>query len=328
VDIGRPGFMLNPTSCQAGMITGQEQSTLGQVASLSERFQTGGCTNLPFRPSLAVSTSGKVSHLDGTSVQFKLSYPPGALGKEAWLHAAKFEFPKQLSARLSTIQKSCPAATFDANPAGCPATALIGTATVKTQLLPVSLSGPVYFVSNGGQKFPEAVFVLQGDGVTVDLHSETFINEKTGITSATLPAIPGVPFEEATVTLPAGPYSEFTGIGNLCKPTQTITVKKKVTVKRDGRASKVTKKVKETVAAPLVMPTGFVGQNGASISQNTPITVTGCPKAKAAGKAKKKAKARKRRSAKHKRTAAKRGAKTTRGGGATKHAKYNSGSGR
>jgi hypothetical protein len=212
-------------------------------------------------------------------VQFKLSYPPGALGKEAWLRAAKFEFPKQLSARLGTIQKSCPAATFAANPAGCPQTALIGTATVKTQLLPVPLSGPVYFVSNGAQRFPEAVFVLQGDGVTVDLHSETFIAEKTGITSATLPAIPGVPFEEASVTLPAGPYSEFTGIGNLCKPTKTVTVKEKVTVKSKGHARRVTRMVRESVPAPLEMPTGFIGQNGATVSQNTPVTVTGCPPA-------------------------------------------------
>jgi hypothetical protein len=284
VDVSRPGFILNPTSCEATAVTGQETSTVGQTAALSDRFQAGGCTNLPFKPSLEVSASGKVSHLDGTSVQFRLSYPPGALGREAWLRAAKFEFPKQLSARFGTIQKSCPAATFAANPAGCPGPAVIGTATVKSQLLPVALSGPVYFVSNGSAKFPEAVFVLQGDGVTVDLHSETFINEKTGVTSATLPAIPGVPFEEATVTLPAGPYSEFTGIGNLCKPTRTIAAKKKVTVRSKGHTRRVTRTVKETVTAPLVMPTGLIGQNGATASQNTPVTITECPKAKTAGK--------------------------------------------
>jgi len=276
VDVNRPAFILNPTSCEVSAVTGQETSTTGQTAALSSRFQAGGCTNLPFKPSLQVSASGKVSHLDGTSVQFKLSYPPGALGREAWLRAAKFEFPRQLSARLQTIQKSCPAATFAANPAGCPATALIGSASVKSELLPVPLAGPVYFVSNGGAKFPEAVFVLQGDGVTVDLHSETFINETTGVTSATLPAIPGVPFEEATVTLPAGPYSEFTGIGNLCKPTKTVAVKKKVTVKSKGHTRKVTRTVKQTVPAPLEMPTGFIGQNGASISQETPVTITEC----------------------------------------------------
>jgi len=45
--------------------------------------------------------------------------------------------------------------------------------------------------------------------------------------------------------------------------------------------------------AALVMPTLFKAQNGLEIHQNTPITVTGCPKAKkvAKKKAKKAAKA-------------------------------------
>jgi hypothetical protein len=151
---------------------------------------------------------------------------------------------------------------------------------VRTQLLPVPLEGPVYFVSNGNAKFPEAVLVLQGDGVTVDLHSETFIDEKTGVTSATLPAIPGVPFEEATVTLPAGQYSEFTTNANLCTTSKTVTVKKKVILKSKGHKKTVTRKVKENVTSPLAlsMPTVFTGQNGAQITQKTPITVTECPK--------------------------------------------------
>jgi hypothetical protein len=39
-------------------------------------------------------------------------------------------------------------------------------------------------------------------------------------------------------------------ITNVCKPTKTETVKKKVAVKRHGKTVKVTKKVSKTVAAP------------------------------------------------------------------------------
>jgi hypothetical protein len=280
VDMDRPEFTLNPTSCEVTSVTGQARSTVGQSASVSDRFQAGGCTGLPFKPGFSVSTSAKSSRADGTSVMFRISYPAGALGKEAWLKSAKFEFPKQLPARLSTIQKSCPAATFDANPASCSAASRIGTSRVRTELLPVPLEGPVYFVSNGNAKFPEAVIVLQGDDVTVELHSETFINEKTGVTSATLASIPGVPFEEAVVTLPAGPYSEFTAVGSLCTPTTTKSVKKKVTVDVKGRKKRVTRTVKQSVATPLLMPTGFTGQNGATIKQDTPVTVTECAKSK------------------------------------------------
>ena len=35
------------------------------------------------------------------------------------------------------------------------------------------------------------------------------------------------------------------------------------------------------------MPTEFVAQNGMAIHQNTPVTVTGCPKAKALTRAQK-----------------------------------------
>jgi hypothetical protein len=280
VDVNRSQFTLNPTSCAAMAVTGEESSTAGSTAVLSDGFQAGGCATLPFKPGFTVSTPAKATRADGTSVTFKITYPASALGKEAWLSAAKFEFPKQLPARLSTLQKSCSAGTFDANPAACGPGSRIGTAVVRTQLLGVPLEGPVYFVSNGSAKFPEAVLVLQGDGVTVDLHSETFINEKTGITSATLPAIPGVPFEEASVTLPSGPYSEFTANTNLCATSKTVTVKKKVILRSKGHEKTVTRKLKESVTSPLAleMPTTFTGQNGAQIAQKTPITVTGCPK--------------------------------------------------
>jgi hypothetical protein len=280
VDVNRNEFTLNPTSCATMAVTGEEPSTTGNTAALSDRFQAGGCANLPFKPGFSVSTSAKATREDGTSVTFKITYPASALGKEAWLSAAKFEFPKQLPARLSTIQKACPVATFNADPASCGVGSRIGSAVVRTQLLPVPLEGPVYFVSNGNQKFPEAVIVLQGDGVTINLHSETFIDEKTGVTSATLPAIPGVPFEEATVTLPSGKYSEFTANTSLCT-SKTVTVKKKVTVKSKGHRKTVTRKVKQNVTGTLAlkMPTTLTGQNGAQIAQSTPIAVTGCPKA-------------------------------------------------
>jgi hypothetical protein len=297
--IERPEFMINPTNCDPQEFSGAAygtpppgQSEPSETASIGSHFQVGSCRSLQFHPQLGVSTSSKSSRANGTSVSFKLSYPKEAIGKESWLKRLKVDLPKQLPARLSTLQKSCPAVTFNANPAACPAASRIGTARVRTQLLPVPLEGPVYFVSNGGAKFPEAVFALQGDGVTIDIHAETLINEKTGVTSATFNAIPDDPFEEATVTLPSGPYSEFTAIGNLCAATRTVVVKEKVKVRSKGHTHTVTRKVKKTVAASLEMPTAFVGQNGAEIHQNTPITVTGCgakaKKAKAKAKSKKK----------------------------------------
>ena len=91
--------------------------------------------------------------------------------------------------------------------------------------------------------------------------------------------MPDEPVTSFELTLPEGPYSALTALGNLCAATKTVTVKKKVTVKVHGRKKTITRKVKKTEPATLQMPTEFVAQNGAEIHQDTPVAVTGCPKA-------------------------------------------------
>jgi hypothetical protein len=122
---------------------------------------------------------------------------------------------------LTTLQKACAAAQFDANPAGCPVASVVGHMKVLTPVLPVPLEGPLYFVSNGGEAFPNLIAVLQGYGVTAHLIGDTFIG-KTGVTSSTFKAIPDFPFTTAEVTLPQGPYSALAANGNLCQQNLTM----------------------------------------------------------------------------------------------------------
>jgi hypothetical protein len=126
----------------------------------------------------------------------------------------------------------------------------VGTATATTPIIPVPLSGPVYFVSHGREAFPDLTIVLQGYGVTVELVGSTFINEKTSITSTTFKQIPDVPVGTFELKLPQGRYSALAANGNLC-------------------------------ASKLKMPTAFIAQDGAEIHQATPILATGCPRHKA-----------------------------------------------
>jgi uncharacterized repeat protein (TIGR01451 family) len=259
--IDRPGFMFNPTSCAPMFFGGTATSTEGTVAAISSHFQVGSCQSLKFAPNFKVSTSGKTSRADGASLDAKIVYPTGALpdnqaSSQSNIKSVKVDLPKQLPSRLTTLQKACPAATFEANPVACPVDARVGEATALTPILPVSLSGPAYFVSYGGAKFPELVVVLSGYGTTVQLHGETFIS-KAGITSSTFRNVPDVPISSFELKLPQGPDSALAANGNLC-------------------------------ASTLKMPTAFTAQNGAVIHESTPISVTGCPKHKA-----KKAKAKK-----------------------------------
>ncbi|MGH2855826.1 MAG: hypothetical protein ACRDLF_16755, partial [Solirubrobacteraceae bacterium] len=173
-----------------------------------------------------------------------LTYPKSAFGSQANIAKVKVELPKVLPSRLTTLQKACTAAQFHANPAGCPAASVVGHAKAISPLVPVPLEGPAYFVSNGGEAFPNLIVVLQGYGVTIDLVGDTFIS-KAGVTSSTFKTVPDAPVGSFELTLPEGPFSALAANGNLCKEK-------------------------------LTMPTEFVAQNGAQIKQSTKIAVTGC----------------------------------------------------
>ena len=292
----KPNFTINPTNCEAlwlnATVYGAGADTTSPVddqpSNVTSRFQAANCANLAFKPLFKATTSGKTSRANGASLHVSLTYPKEALGKDANIRSVKVDLPKQLPSRLTTLQKACTAAQFVANPAGCPVASRVGVAKAITPILPVPLEGPAYFVSYGGAKFPELVTVLQGYGVTIQLHGETFMS-KAGITSSTFRAVPDQPVTSFELTLPQGPDSALAANGNLCKITKTKIVKKKVTRKIKGHKRKVTKRVKKRVAGSLVMPTAFTAQNGAVIHQNTAIEVTGCARHKT-----KKAKARRR----------------------------------
>jgi hypothetical protein len=255
VTINRPDFTLNPTSCAPLAVTGSVTGAQGTTTPVSDAFQAAGCQSLKFTPSLTATAAGHASKADGQSLAFKISYPKGAQGTQSWFNETKFDLPKQLPARLTTIQKACVAATFEADPADCPAESLIGSATVHTPVVPVALTGPLYFVSFANKKFPDAILVLQGYGITVQLTGETFIDHTTGVTSVTFQGLPDVPFENVEVSVPSGPYSEF--------------------------GSNLPHESYDFCGQKLVMPTLLKASNGLEIHQNTKIAVTGCPKVKA-----------------------------------------------
>jgi hypothetical protein len=261
--IDRDKFILNPTNCNPlsvqNTISGAGANFTNPAddvsVTLNSPFQAADCSNLAFKPSFNVSTSGKTSKANGASLTVKLAYPNTPQGSQANIRSVKVDLPKQLPSRLTTLQKACTAAQFHINPAGCPAASVVGHARAITPILPVPLEGPAYFVSNGGEAFPNLIMVLQGYGLTIDLTGNTFIN-KAGVTSSTFPAIPDQPVTSFELILPEGPNSALAANGNLC-------------------------------TSKLTTPNTFIGQNGAAFTQNTKVAVTGCPKAKTLTRAQK-----------------------------------------
>ncbi len=251
VTIDRAGFMFNPTSCTRSAVSGVITSTSGTNVAVSSPFQAIGCAKLPFKPTFTVSTQAKTSKADGASLTVKITKKPG----EANLHRVDLQLPIALPARLTTLQKACTEAQFNANPAKCPPASVIGTAKVITPQLEVPVGGPAILVSHGGAAFPDVEFVLQGEGITLIVDGATDI--KKGITYSRFEAAPDAPFTSFETRLPEGPYSVLatdipaTAKGGLC-------------------------------GQRLTMPTTLVGQNGAQLTQATKIGVSGCQKVKKA----------------------------------------------
>jgi hypothetical protein len=284
VTVDRAGFTFNPTSCGPLAVGGVLQSAQNQNVAVSSPFQAKNCASLPFKPNLTASTQGDgTSGGNGASLLVKIASKQGpgvkASEEEANIKKVEVSLPHALSSRLTTLQKACTEAQFAANPAGCPAASDVGTATANTPVLPVPLTGPAYLVSHGGEAFPDLVVVLQGYGVQIVLTGHTQI--KNGITYSRFQTVPDAPISSFTLELPEKKFSVLGAIVNLCKPTKAKTVKKQVTKRVHGKTVKVTKKVTKQIAEPLLMPTTITGQNGAVLTQNTKIAVTGCKKASA-----------------------------------------------
>jgi hypothetical protein len=243
-------FTFNPTNCEPLAVNGTIASTLGAGANVSTRFQAANCASLPFKPKFTVSTQGQASKKNGASLDVKVSSGPG----QANIGKAVVSLPKQLPARLTTLQQACPEATFAANPATCPAGSNVGAAKAVTPVLSAPLAGPAYLVSHGGAAFPDLVVILQGQGIRLDLVGGTSI--KKGITTSSFTSVPDAPLTRFELKLPTGPHSALTtnlpaaARGNLC-------------------------------GSKLVMPTTITGQNGAQVKQSTKIAIGGCPKARA-----------------------------------------------
>jgi hypothetical protein len=238
-NVNRRNFLYNPTNCGALATESTLTSTFGATQALSSPFAVTDCGALAFTPSFTAASSAKTSKLGGANLQVSVTQP----SHQANIRSVVSSLPPQLVSRLTTLQQACPEATYAADPSRCPAGSNVGVATATTPVLPGTLSGPAILVSHGGAAFPDLDLLLEGSGVRAILVGNTDI--KGGVTTSTFATLPDVPVSSFSLTLPTGPHSLLTANGNVC-------------------------------AQPLAMPTTITGQNGARITQSTPIAVAGC----------------------------------------------------
>ncbi len=252
LSISNQEFVLNPTSCQSLQTTGTIGSAEGARENVSSPLAVQDCRALSFTPTTTIATEAKASKAEGTGVNVKIAYPSVTQSNIA---KTTISFPTQLPVRLETLRQACLAATFEANPATCPAASSIGTATVHTPILSNPLSGPIYLVSYGSAKFPNVAMVLQGEGVTLVVEGESSVSSKS-VLKVTFPSVPDAPFSTFEASLPHKQYSQFTS-------ARTV-----------GRAQA------SQCGQEMVAPVDMTAQNGLPHNENVKLKIEGCPPAK------------------------------------------------
>ena len=157
VDINRPEFTRNPTSCKEKQISATVQATNGQIANPQTPFQATNCAKLAYTPKLKLSFKGSTKRSGNPAVSATLTQPAG----QANTAATTVILPSSEFIDQSHINNPCTRVQFNANE--CPPGSILGHVKAVSPLLDQPLEGPVYFRSNGGEReLPDIVADLGG----------------------------------------------------------------------------------------------------------------------------------------------------------------------
>jgi hypothetical protein len=207
VDVDRPGFMFNPTSCAEKTVFAGLGSTDGNDLTRQARFQVTGCTALPVSQKLTLSLTGKSSTTDGTHPGIRARVTSSKTTSN--LKKVSVALPLSLALDPDNAQGLCTPQQRLA--LACPAKSIVGKATVKS-ILPHPLTGPVYFVeglrkSASGRTIrtlPKLWIPLSADGVILDVNADSEVRQDRLVT--TFDNIPDAPFESFDLSINGGKH--------------------------------------------------------------------------------------------------------------------------
>jgi hypothetical protein len=219
LQLNRPDFTLNPSSCEAKEITGTLTSTVGQSAALKNRFQVGACNALEFKPGLKIALNGQTRRIGHPALKAVLTYPKG---QNANVRRALVNLPGSEFLDQGNLNKICTKPVLQAGK--CPTTTIYGKAKAWTPLLEKPLEGPVYLVGGFGFKLPALVAELNGQ-IRVLLVGKVDSGKNKGIRN-TFEAVPDAPVSRFVLEMKGGKkYGLLENSQNICKHQQKAIAK-------------------------------------------------------------------------------------------------------
>lgn len=215
LEMDRPNFILNPTSCDAMVVTGALASTVGQVAPLRDRFQVGGCKGLPFAPRLSLRVFGKTGRNAKPRLRAVLTAKPG----EANIARAQVNLPHSEFLEQAHIRTVCTRVQFAAGQIPgekCPRGSIYGKARAVTPLLDGRLEGPV-FLRSSSHALPDLVASLNGQ-VNIVLVGRIDAGSNNGLRN-TFELVPDAPVSKFVLEMRGGKNGLLVNSENLCAPS-------------------------------------------------------------------------------------------------------------
>ncbi len=214
VDVDRPSFLLNPTSCREmsvdASIWGGGSDVFSaaddRAVSRSERFQAAKCAALRFKPRLSIALKGGTSR--GSHPALRSVYRPRR--GDANLAGLVLRLPRSAFLEQAHIRTICTRVQFAAN--ACPKGSIYGRVTAHTPLLEAPLAGPAYLRSSNNE-LPDLVFDLHG---LVDIEVSARIDSVKGGIRATFPNTPDAPLTKVVVAMQGGKKGLIVNSRGLC----------------------------------------------------------------------------------------------------------------
>ncbi|MFY9488633.1 MAG: hypothetical protein WAP35_08070 [Solirubrobacterales bacterium] len=213
--VGGNAFMINPSRCGSNTVSAEMKAPGGATVNESFNYTTTGCP-APFDPTVtaAVDTTetGKPAGLtldidvppSSSSVERVTTVLP--LGMEINPAVANYN-------EVAGSLQACSTAAIDAGGAACPASSVIGTATMDTPLLPTQQSGSVYLESPGATPSTRyrLAIVLHLPGRELIVHGSATVdgsgggaNAGTGQVTADFDELPDLQFANLEIAFKTG----------------------------------------------------------------------------------------------------------------------------
>ncbi len=215
VNLDRPNFIINPTSCDPFSVDTSVVGDEGAVAALHSHFQVANCANLGFQPKLSLKLLGGLKVRGHPAIQARVK----GLEGNANFRSVQVTLPTVALLDNSHLGTVCTRVDFARD--NCPADSYLGTAEAVSPLLDQPLKGPV-FLRSSSHKLPDIVMDLKGQ---IEIELAGRVDAVNGALRTTFEGLPDAPVSSFALDLAGGSKGLLINSENLCSGTKRAKVR-------------------------------------------------------------------------------------------------------